>query len=284
MLFLTDLPITGLKGCDGFFPPFVLPPAEIVNWVYNRPMHWIYLSPHFDDAVLSCGGMIWEQVHSGETVEIWTLCAGQIPKGLPLTAFAEQKHRDWKVDLRVVNRRRAEDRAACAFLGAAPRHWTLPDIIYRRLPNGDALVNDGADLWLPVHPGELRLAQRLRAWLRRNLPTEAQLVCPLTLGNHTDHRLVRACRRKPAPPPVLLRRLSLHCQPVQPVPNGVCNQRAVHPRRLAHRASRLAKQHRRLRVPGGRPVRQHGSHARKDRRILANRRRQLPLARRFIAA
>ena len=154
-------------------------------------MHWIYLSPHFDDAVLSCGGMIWEQVQSGETVEIWTLCAGQIPKGKPLTAFAEQKHRDWKVNLRVVNLRRAEDRAACALLGAAPRHWTLPDIIYRRLPNGEAPVNDGADLWLPVHPGEMRLTQRLRTWLRRNLPPNAQLVCPLTLGNHTDHRLVR---------------------------------------------------------------------------------------------
>ncbi len=155
-------------------------------------MHWIYLSPHFDDAVLSCGGMIWEQVQSGETVEIWTLCAGQIPKGQPLTAFAEQKHRDWKADARVVHRRRAEDRAACALLGAVPRYWTLPDIIYRRLPNGEDLVKDGADLWLPVHPGELRLAQRMRGWLRRNLPGDAHLICPLTLGHHTDHRLARA--------------------------------------------------------------------------------------------
>jgi len=39
-------------------------------------MRWIYISPHFDDAVLSCGGLIWEQTHKGITVEIWTVCAG----------------------------------------------------------------------------------------------------------------------------------------------------------------------------------------------------------------
>ena len=31
-----------------------------------KHMRWIYLSPHFDDAVLSCGGLIWEQTHSGD--------------------------------------------------------------------------------------------------------------------------------------------------------------------------------------------------------------------------
>jgi len=42
-------------------------------------MHWIYLSPHLDDAVLSCGGIIWQQVQSGHQVEIWTICAADPP-------------------------------------------------------------------------------------------------------------------------------------------------------------------------------------------------------------
>ena len=28
-------------------------------------MRWIYLSPHLDDAVLSCGGLIFEQSRQG---------------------------------------------------------------------------------------------------------------------------------------------------------------------------------------------------------------------------
>jgi len=39
-------------------------------------MRWIYLSPHFDDAVLSCGGLIFDQTCGGTAVEIWTVFAG----------------------------------------------------------------------------------------------------------------------------------------------------------------------------------------------------------------
>jgi len=155
-------------------------------------MHWIYLSPHFDDAVLSCGGMIWEQTQAGETVEIWTICAGGPPRGVPLSEFALALQAEWKGGSRPIARRRAEDRAACREVGALPRYWRLPDCIYRRLPSGEELVRDNDALWLPVHPAELGTVQRLRAWLRRALPREAAVVCPLSLGNHTDHRLVRA--------------------------------------------------------------------------------------------
>jgi LmbE family N-acetylglucosaminyl deacetylase len=155
-------------------------------------MRWIYLSPHLDDGVLSCGGMIWEQSQRGENVEIWTLCAGYPPKNVELTEFAAWKHREWKIDRRVVFYRREEDRLACSRVGAGLRWWSLPDCIYRRLPNGEALVTSNDSLWLPVHPGEQTLVARLRVWLRRNLSPEDRLVCPLTLGNHVDHRLTRA--------------------------------------------------------------------------------------------
>ncbi len=159
-------------------------------------MHWIYLSPHFDDAVLSCGGMIWEQARSGERVEIWTVCAGSPPRGQPLPEFAALLHAEWKAGKAPIARRRAEDRAACAAVGAQPRYWTLPDCIYRRLPSGEELVRSGADLWMPVHPAELPTVVRLRAWLQRRLPPGALLVCPLSLGNHIDHRLVRAAAER----------------------------------------------------------------------------------------
>jgi LmbE family N-acetylglucosaminyl deacetylase len=156
-------------------------------------MRWVYLSPHFDDAALSCGGLIWEQVESGELVEIWTVCAGYAPAQPGLTEFAAGKHDEWRIGARSsVRVRRAEERSACRRLGAAFRWWNLPDCIYRRLPNGEPLITYNDALWLPLHPGEQSLAPRLRAWLRRGLRPEDRLVVPLTLGNHVDHRLVRA--------------------------------------------------------------------------------------------
>ena len=51
----------------------------------------VYLSPHLDDAVLSCGGMIHRQAQAGERVVVVTVCAGDPPPG-PLSDFARSLH------------------------------------------------------------------------------------------------------------------------------------------------------------------------------------------------
>src|SRR5512138_416649 len=97
-------------------------------------MRWVYLSPHFDDAVLSCGGLISDQLKSGLAVEVWTVCAGSPDPGLPLSTFAQGLHNRWGTGLEAVAARRVEDEAAIHRLGACSRYWNLPDCIYRRLP------------------------------------------------------------------------------------------------------------------------------------------------------
>jgi LmbE family N-acetylglucosaminyl deacetylase len=94
-------------------------------------MQWIYFSPHLDDVVLSCGGLIWQQTQRGDSVEVWTVCAGDLPPG-PYTAFIEELHARWESSENTVLMRRAEDRLACARLGAMPRHLPIPDSVYRR--------------------------------------------------------------------------------------------------------------------------------------------------------
>lgn len=153
--------------------------------------HWIFLSPHLDDAVLSCGGLIWQQVQAGSRVEIWTICAGDPPAG-ERPPFALSLEKRWQTGADAVAARRLEDEAACKRLGARAAHFTLPDCIYRRLPDGSPLVNDEDDLWQPLPPGELPLAERLAGQIAARLPRRCRLVAPLSLGNHVDHRLVRA--------------------------------------------------------------------------------------------
>ncbi len=161
---------------------------------------WIYLSPHFDDAILSCGGLIWQQAHAGQRVEVWTVCAGEIPPG-PLTPFAQELHARWGTGRGSVAARRGEDEAACRVVGAAWHTFSLPDCIYRRLPgSGEPVVTKEDDLWRAITPGEAPLVGRVRDWIAEGLgtgtragrPRRAHLVCPLTVGGHVDHRLVRA--------------------------------------------------------------------------------------------
>jgi len=152
---------------------------------------WVYLSPHFDDVALSCGGLVWEQVRAGESVSILTICAGKPPPGT-LSPFAQSLHARWQADQKAPARRKSEDIKSCHILGAGYRHFTIPDCIYRRHPaTHEYMYASEESLNGPLHPGEASLIQHLRRQLRRLLAPGTSLVCPLALGNHVDHQLTR---------------------------------------------------------------------------------------------
>jgi LmbE family N-acetylglucosaminyl deacetylase len=157
----------------------------------NLGMEWVYLSPHLDDVALSCGGLVWEQVRQGMKVAIWTVCAGDAPAG-PRTPFAEGLHLRWKTGQEAAALRRAEDKLSCDLLGAAPWHFDIPDCIYRRAKDDSrSLYDSETAIFGLLHPAEEELAEFLANEFARLAPEGTQLVCPLTIGGHVDHRLTR---------------------------------------------------------------------------------------------
>jgi LmbE family N-acetylglucosaminyl deacetylase len=88
--------------------------------------------------------------------------------------------------------RRDEDIESCHRLGAESLHFSIPDCIYRRSPQTSKHLYDSEQaLWRPVHPDEQTLAAKIAAELSAKLPQTSQVVCPLALGGHVDHRLTR---------------------------------------------------------------------------------------------
>ncbi|MEW6094039.1 MAG: PIG-L family deacetylase [Chloroflexota bacterium] len=153
-------------------------------------MRWIYISPHFDDAVLSCGGLIYEQSRQGIPVEIWTVCAGDPPSG-SLSPLAQVCHFQWGTQTaeETVALRREEDQAAAARVGAGTRQFGFADCIYRRSPEGNLLYTE--DVFVTPHPLEAELDAEIAAALEKELRPDDLLVCPLTIGSHVDHVLTR---------------------------------------------------------------------------------------------
>ena len=151
-------------------------------------MRWIYISAHLDDAVLSCGGLIWEQCHAGTPVEIWTVVCGFPPAG-PLSDFARVLHFLWGTGTAedTVALRREEDRLAARILSATVVHFDVPDSIYRRSAKGEPLYED---VFMPIHPSENDMPEEIAASLAGKVKPDDTLVCPMTIGGHVDHVIV----------------------------------------------------------------------------------------------
>lgn len=165
------------------------------------PITHIYLSPHLDDAVLSCGGTIHRHVKSHARVVVITLCAGEPPKGL-LSPLAEELHERWGFGLKdAVAARREEDFAALRALGAEAVHLDVPDAIYRRNPSTNGyLYASTAALFAPLPTVEANVVRRIAHQLKTLLQGFGrQLVyAPLGLGNHVDHQLTREAAEQSA--------------------------------------------------------------------------------------
>jgi LmbE family N-acetylglucosaminyl deacetylase len=156
-------------------------------------MRWVFLSPHFDDIVLSAGGMVWELTQRGDTVEIWTICAGDPPADKPLSDYARMLHMFFELgEDDVPYKRSQEDAASCLILAATYRRYTVRDCIYRFHPaTTEPLIKVPDDIKSELEPDESYLIPSVTDFLRKNLSPGCELVVPLTIGHHRDHVLVR---------------------------------------------------------------------------------------------
>lgn len=159
---------------------------------YNQTMKYIYLSPHLDDAALSCGGLIWDQVHAGESVEVWNIFAGNPPPG-EFSLYAQVHHKIWGLTAKeAIASRRNEDVKAMDLLGVKARYYDFPDAIYRKHPKtGEPMYTSGEDLFGGMDPGDGIMIRRVSIELSKNLSQDSVLIAPLTVGNHIDHQIVR---------------------------------------------------------------------------------------------
>ena len=172
----------------------------------------VYLSPHLDDAVFSCGGLIARQTARGDEVVVVTVCAGDPPVG-ELTAFAYELHRRWGGEGSPMGLRRAEDLVACGRVGASVLHLPLPDAIYRRSAHGEPLYPDGTSLFTPLAPLDSARIDEAAAALERAVPQESEIYLPLGIGGHVDHILTRRAAERLAVPRWYYRELPYALRP-----------------------------------------------------------------------
>jgi LmbE family N-acetylglucosaminyl deacetylase len=173
-------------------------------------MH-LFLSPHYDDAVYSCGGLIAQLTQAGETARVYTVMGAQPPDKGPDTPLIRELHTRWKKGSDPVKARREEDETAVYLLdGQVSYNNAISDCVYRTSFEGRALYPDVKAIFGKVDPDdpavialELKLISAGKLWQEIHFdeadnpifvpqdPGTVTVYAPLGVGNHVDHQVVR---------------------------------------------------------------------------------------------
>ena len=148
----------------------------------------LILSPHLDDAVLSCGGFMAEAVEAGRRVVVYNMfCAPY--KGL-LSPFACELHVNWGNPADIYELRLEEDRQALDIIGAERLIGDVCDAIYRRDAQGNWLYTCMADLLGKRHAADEAVAAKYTARIRMDFARDyVHIYAPMGIGGHVDHLL-----------------------------------------------------------------------------------------------
>ena len=155
----------------------------------------VFVSPHPDDAALSCGGLIARLRARGEQVTIVTIFCGPGPldrltpyqrEALGFGSPPDSNIADAQAPgaaptpEQVMAVRRAEDESFARFAGASIVLLNLPDAVFRGYEGDEQLMG-------PPRPDDRAPVEELRATLASLRPE--RLYLPLSVGGHVDHRL-----------------------------------------------------------------------------------------------
>lgn len=162
---------------------------------------FFFLSPHLDDVVLSCGGLMYHLAAQGHAVWMITFFTADLPAGAPPSWLAQRNHRAWQLTEQPFAARRAEDLQAARTLGVQTRHLGMLDAMYRAEADGSPRYPHNT-VGVPLN---LLHREDIQAQLGSHITDlihsaknqkEITLFCPLGAGGHVDHRLVRQAVEK----------------------------------------------------------------------------------------
>jgi LmbE family N-acetylglucosaminyl deacetylase len=160
--------------------------ARVSVELLAAPARHLFLSPHYDDIALSCGGTAALLARAGRLPEVALIFGDHPDPAQPLTTFAESMHRGWGLDAaEVIAGRRSEEAAASGILGTRAVFLPFRDAIYR----GERYLSND-DLFGEVAADEADLPVEIVAALGLDQHTGATTrnYAPLAIGRHVDHQ------------------------------------------------------------------------------------------------
>ena len=159
--------------------------GDLARRIADRPC--IFISPHFDDVVLSCGGTLAQLSQQQTNTVLVTVFTADQADGAPLSPLAQQMHEVWGSVQKPFETRKNEDRATTEYLSIEYLWLEFQEVIYRY-----QTLKKGEILHPTFNPRGDACFKPVRAALLRVLDEHPHAVvfAPLGLGYHRDHLIV----------------------------------------------------------------------------------------------
>jgi len=148
----------------------------------------IIFSPHFDDALISCGGLINNKLRKLESLNIVTIFSGK-PDYKNISNFAATIANDaW------VERRAQENRRVLKSLNIEIKNLDFLDAIFRRNDKNENICISWSDVFSGNRKKinkETKLIVEIKKKINKIVDaTSGEVYFPLSLGSHIDHVLI----------------------------------------------------------------------------------------------
>lgn len=153
----------------------------------------LFISPHLDDAILSCGARIYQLAQKGENPIIITTMAGEPSEHLPSTPLIEAIRTHWSSGRNLVASRLKEDDNAAFKLGAQTVHLPIQEAVFRIARSGDgsymALYPTEGSVYGDRNVGDDAHIMLFDTPIPRK--DAVMIYAPIGADEHIDHRLAR---------------------------------------------------------------------------------------------
>lgn len=183
---------------------------KVVVKLLKNTTRCYFISPHLDDAVYSAGGLLSFIAQKVPTVLVTVFSKGGTP---PFTFSAKQHLKINKVTSpeEIYNKRKREDREVGSYLGVKIIHLDFPDALFRKLTTLGKMRGRFSK-YIPefsyqyptykhhvisdsIAKDDSSVSDLIRQLKITVLNKNSLIFCPLGVGTHIDHNIVRiACQ------------------------------------------------------------------------------------------
>lgn len=148
----------------------------------------LFLSPHYDDAIFSCGSLMSHLVANDVVLDVATVFSSAITD--ELSPLAQRFHKGWEIEGDIMSLRTKEDMEALNMLGASQISLGFLDCIYRK-KNGDFLIHNKKELYNSDFK-DTSLLQNIEKAVSLILLKDdySSIYLPIGIGSHIDHLLL----------------------------------------------------------------------------------------------